>query len=104
MTTLADFVSAGAGDGPFLAECTAEAEALVDQHVTGNLRAGVAALPPVIRARAVLEVGADLYNRRAARNGVAGFDGESMAPVRVRNDPMGACYATLRPWLKPALA
>ena len=103
-TTLAQYVTAGSGDDEFLAECTAEAAALLDAHITGNLRAGVEVLPAPIRARALLEVGADLYHRRAARNGVAGFDGEQMAPVRVRNDPMGAAYATLRPFLKPAIA
>jgi hypothetical protein len=104
MTTLAQYIgdAAGAPDAEFIEECKAEAEALVDAHTTGNLRAGVV-LPSVIRARAVLEVGADLYHRRQARNGVAGFDGEQMAPVRVRNDPMGAAYATLRPFLKPAI-
>ena len=38
------------------------------------------------------------------KSGVAGFDGETMAPVRVRNDPMGACYAILRPYVRPVLA
>lgn len=104
MTTLAQYVGATAGtDAEFLAECEAEATELITVHTAGNLRGTATALPPSVLARAVLEVGADLYHRRTARNGVAGFDGEQMAPVRVRNDPMAACYAIIRPYMKPAI-
>jgi hypothetical protein len=106
VTTLAQYIgdAAAGADAEFIAECKAEADALITAHTAGNLRAGYAELPAPILARATLEVGADLFHRRQARNGVAGFEGEQMAPVRVRNDPMGAAYATLRPFLKPAIA
>jgi hypothetical protein len=104
-TTLAQYVGAKDGrDEEFIKECEAEATEMVQNHVRNNIRPDVE-LPPVIRARAIREVGADLFFRRNARNGVAGFDGaEGSQPVRIARDPMAAAYATLRPYMKPGIA
>lgn len=80
----------------FVSSCAAEAGVLVDHHI------GDAEVPESIRERAVLEVGADLYYRRAAKNGVSTFGGagvEGVSVLRINRDPMTQAYAILRPWL-----
>jgi len=79
----------------FVAQCDAEAEALVFDHV------GSATVPEVILARAVLEVAADLYYRKAARNGVVTFGSgvESASVVRINRDPMTQAYPLLAPYV-----
>ncbi|MCB4209166.1 hypothetical protein [Arthrobacter sp. UM1] len=79
-------------------DCAAQAETLVAQHI------GTASVPEAILARAVLEVGADLYHRQRARLGVVGLDGPDVQPLRVRTDPMTAAYPLLRPYLAPVIA
>lgn len=101
MTTLQQYVSAATSDEAFVAECTARATAMVDSRIGGS------PVPEAIRELAILEVGADLYHRRGARNGVASFDGgpDSMvSPMRIARDPMQAANAILRPYLGPGLA
>ena len=80
MPALTEYVTAGPGDEPFLAECEAEATALVEQHLAENLRPGVA-LPPGIKVRAGRGVAADRYNRRSPRNRVADAPSSSGAGV-----------------------
>ncbi|GGF30169.1 hypothetical protein GCM10010922_01390 [Microbacterium sorbitolivorans] len=84
----------------FASDCTAEAEALVARHVRD------ADVPEVIRSRAVLEVGADLFYRRAARNGVVQFGSgvEAASVVRINRDPMTQAYPLLAPYLPMAFA
>ncbi|MFC2689486.1 MAG: hypothetical protein ACFN1H_05180 [Propionibacterium freudenreichii] len=94
------------GDGPavavtdFLRECVAAAAGLVAHHV------GTADVPPEIRARAITEVAAELFNRRNAPNGVASFgDGAGgVIPVRVARDALVAARPLLAPWLGWGLA
>ncbi|MGJ9424732.1 hypothetical protein ACHABX_02675 [Nesterenkonia halotolerans] len=95
VTKLAEYVQADpSGEQAYLASCTAEAQAMVSQHT------GTATVPDPIKARAVLEVAADLYYRRKTRNGVADFaDLEGAAPIRVARDPMTAAYPLLRPYV-----
>lgn len=97
---LVGYVGAGNLDAvrSFVGECVEEATALVARRV------GVDTVPDVIRRRAVLEVGADLYHRRRVRNGVASFDGVDMQPIRVTRDPMKAAEDILAPFLAPGLA
>lgn len=104
-TTLAQYVGAKNGtDEEFIKECEEEATEMVDNHVRSNIRDDTE-LPKSIRRRAIREVGADLFFRRNARNGVAGFEGaEGSQPVRIARDPMAAAYATLRPYMKPGIA
>ena len=101
-TVLDWYVQAVGDDTAFAVQCTAEADALVANFIgAGN----PFAVPTVIVERATLEVGADLYYRRTARNGIVSFGGEDMPapePMRISRDPMAAAYPILRPFL-PAL-
>lgn len=99
MTTLTEYVGAPTKDAAFVVECETRATALIDQRLSGRV------LPDAVKALAVLEVGADLYYRRSARNGIAAFDSsETVNPVRIARDPMRAVDDILRPYLGPALA
>ena len=102
--SLASYVKATTEqDLAFVTDCAEQATAMVDQFITDNGRDGVT-LPPVIKARAVLEVGAELYFRRGARLGIAGLEGAEATPMRISRDPMRAAYDLLTPYTKPALA
>ena len=81
-------------------ECFEEAQALVSKYV------GAAVVPEVILDRAYLEVGADLFNRRSAPNGIqnqqyATVDGVGFAPMRISRDPLAAAYKILGRWVLP---
>lgn len=83
----------------FIDECLSEATALVSKHV------GDSTVPTAVLDRAVLEVGADLYHRRKARNGVTAFEGgDGGEPVRISRNPMLSAYPILRPFLRPGIA
>lgn len=96
---LAAFVGAPATD-PYLATCVEEASEMV-KHAIGG-----ATVPMEIQRLAAREVAADIYHRRSARNGVAGFDDTDLAPapVRINRDPMVAARPILRPYLGVAIA
>lgn len=96
---LAAFVGAPASD-PYLETCVTEAIELVN-HAIGD-----ATVPEAVRDLATREVAADIYHRRSARNGVAGFDDSDItpAPVRINRDPMVAARPILRPYLGVAIA
>ena len=74
-----------------------EASALVYNFIGGS--DNPFRVDELVVARAVLEVGADLYYRKASRNGIAGFDGVEAQPFRLNRDPMAAAYPLLRPFL-----
>lgn len=81
-------------------DCFNEAVVLVDKYV------GLAEVPEVILDRAYIEVGADLFNRRSAPNGIqnqqyATVDGIGQAPMRISRDPMAAAYKLLQRWVLP---
>ena len=94
---LARFVGAPASD-PYVAECAA----LVAAHVGDR----ASAVPARVMARAVLEVGADLYHRRSARNGIAAFEESDIAPapVRINRDPLVPARPILAPWMGVPIA
>lgn len=93
------YVKANASTEPelvtFAAACHEEASELVERHI------GTATVPEAIMARAVLEVGADLFYRRAARNGVVNFGNgvEAASVVRINRDPMTQAYPLLSPYV-----
>lgn len=93
------YVKAASSTEPRLADfadaCQLEAAALVDDHI------GDAVVPTVLRDRAVLEVGADLFYRRAARNGIVSFGSgvEAASVVRINRDPMTQAYPLLAPYV-----
>lgn len=96
-TTLYEYVGGTDKDTAFIAECTAEATELVTQRCAGST------VPEATMARAVLEVGADLFNRRKARNGITGIDSPDAQPMRIRADPMKAAQTILAPFLEPGI-
>lgn len=99
-TDLAAYVKATAGDRQFVTACWTQASELVDARI-GK---AVEKVPKTIRDRAILEVGADLWHRRATRSGVATFDGGDYTPMRVTRDPMKAAVDLLAPYLAPVIA
>lgn len=102
MVTLAAYVSATSPADPYVVECEAQAEAIVAEALRPATPGGPERpVPPTLRARAVLEVGAELYARRGLRNGVATFgsaDGD-LQPVRVSRDPMHLARSILAPYI-----
>ncbi|MBZ4485966.1 hypothetical protein LQ938_09695 [Microbacterium sp. cx-55] len=100
---LAAYVSPGAALGApvlaFVGKCWGEAEALVSQRIGG------ATVPPVIKERATLEVGAELFHRRQAPNGIAQFaTPDGGGAMRVSRDPMAAANAILAPFVGRGIA
>lgn len=87
--SLFEYVGAGDSQTAFVSECWDEALALVSAYV------GAAVVPPVILSRATLEVGAELFHRRATKNGVAQFATPDASPIRIARDPMIAAYPIL---------
>lgn len=98
-----------AEDGDVVLEgCLTEAKALVDEYVTENRLSAdpVDAPPEAILHRAYLEVGADLWNRRNAPNGVITTQyqteyGLAATPIRIGRDPMAPAYPLLAQWVLP---
>ena len=87
----------------------------MDQYLTKGLavghalvasQVGSATIPDDVRARAVLEVAAELYHRRSAPNGIKnfadGFDGT--AAIRVARDALVAARPLLAPYLPLAIS
>lgn len=100
VSTLDWFVTAVGEDVEFAKACELEATALVDNFVGEDNPFNV---PDEVLTRAVLEVGADLYYRKASRNGVVGFGGDDPQPFRLNRDPMAAAYPLLRPFIVTGL-
>jgi len=84
----------------FLTQCVQVATEMVTTHI------GAAQIPTPVVARAVLEVAAELWNRRTAPNGVASFgDGAGgVIPMRVARDAMVAARPLLAPWIGLGIA
>lgn len=78
--------------------CWYPAEALVDQFI------GSANVPAAIRLRAIVECGAELYNRRSAPGGIAQFATFDQAPLRIAKDSMVRSYDLLAPFVNSKLA
>lgn len=95
---LLTYVNAGEGDLDFATECFNEATSLVGKFV------GTFVVPEPVLKRAVKEVGAELFHRRAAKNGIAQFATTDGAPVRVARDPMVAAYPILNRYVGLGLA
>ena len=99
--TLDWYVQALGDDAEFAQQCATEASTLVT-HMIGT--DNPYQVPADVIARAVLEVGADLYYRKASRNGIVQFDGvETTSALRIGRDPLSAAYPFLRPFLPMGL-
>jgi hypothetical protein len=95
-TTLEWYVQAIGDDVEFAAESKATAAQMVADFIgEGNPHR----VPESVVARAVLEVGADLFYRKAAKNGIVAFDGAEPQVFRLNRDPMAAAYPLLRRYL-----
>ena len=100
ITSLEWYVEAIGEDATFAAVSKAEATQLVNDFIgQGN----PFQVPASVVARAVLEVGADLYYRKASRNGIVGLEGVDPQPFRLNRDPMTAAYPLLRRYLVTGL-
>lgn len=96
-TTLDWYVQALGDDTAFAAESATVAQTMVDDFIGGA--SNPFGVPDEVVARAVLEVGADLYYRKASRNGVATIEGVEPQMFRLNRDPMAAAYPLLRRYL-----
>jgi hypothetical protein len=94
---LATYVGVGEDD-PIVKSSYLTAVDLVAGYV------GTSTVPETILARAVLEVGSELYHRKNAPNGVSNFQTFEAAPIRVARDPMVAARPLLTPYLLPGFA
>jgi hypothetical protein len=95
-TNLTWYVNAKGEDAQYANESAAHAAVLVGNFIgEGN----PFKVPDSVVALSVLEVGADLYYRKASRNGIVGLDSVEPQPFRLNRDPMAAAYAILRPFL-----
>lgn len=98
---LAPFVGARAVD-PYISQCAVEAVDMVLHYIGAEKDA----IPASVFHRACVEVGADLYHRRSARNGIAGFEDTDItsAPVRINRDPLVPARPILAPYMKVGIA
>lgn len=100
-TDLAWYVEAIGDDQEYAVRSKHEATELVHRFIGGE--SNPFGVPTSSLERAVLEVGADLFYRRMARNGIASFEGDAIQPQRINRDPMSAAYPFLRPYLVTGL-
>ncbi len=89
---LREYVGAPHSDDDFIDACFHEAEELVDTYISDS------SVPTIIRDRAVLECGSELYHRRSAPNGISQFAGFDGAPMRVARDPMVSARPLIDPY------
>ena len=98
-TDLKAYVNAPTADDVFVEQCWTEAIALVTKFV------GTKTVPATITDRARIEVGQELYNRRAAPNGIAQYATFEGATVqRVARDAMQGAYPLLQPYVGQGIA
>ncbi|WP_314148234.1 hypothetical protein [uncultured Leifsonia sp.] len=90
------YVNAIGEDVNYARSTEAEARQLVEDFIGKDNPYKV---PESIVERAVLEVGADLYYRKASRNGVVQMEGVEPQLFRLNRDPMAAAYPLLRRYL-----
>lgn len=95
-------------EGDFVEDAAGEALELVTNHVrNGTDDEGAPTyydIPDRVAMRACVEVGADLFYRRTARNGLVAVNSLEVSAVRIQRDPMTAAYPILSPFTGKALA
>ncbi len=87
-------------DEAFIEACLGEAVALVDNRCGAALDT----VPEAALHRAYIEVGSELYNRRAAPSGISQFAAADGSAIRIARDPMVGAEPILRPFLPLGLA
>lgn len=90
----------GEGEVAEVTVALTEARALV----TGHCGTSLGRVPGEVRDRAIIEVTAELFNRKNSRNGVMDLGNSDLQPFRIRNDPMKAAYPFLNPYLPGGFA
>jgi hypothetical protein len=96
---LKTYVNAPSADDAFITQCWNEAVALVTKFI------GTATVPETVVDRARVEVGQELYSRRAAPNGIAQYATfEGASAIRVARDPMVGAYPLLQPYVGQGIA
>lgn len=95
---LSTFVGALADDEPFVEDCWNHAKLLVDKRI------GDDTVPDEIVQQSYRDVGADLYWRRAARNGIVGINSMDSTPMRINRDPLASVEYLLAPFLSAGFA
>lgn len=102
MTTAADLRAyldiESTADDAFIGACAVTADALVSAYV------GDAEVPALILERACVEVGAELYLRRATRGGNAQIGTQEGPTFRTARDPLTGVYAYLTPFVGRGIA
>lgn len=103
---LQSYVGASPEDAAYVEECLDEAAAMVGTYIGSQMSALVGMAAPDVAAthraiidRAIKEVGAELFNRRDAKAGIAQFATMDGGPVRLARDPMIPARAILGPLL-----
>lgn len=99
-TDLKSYVNASDLDDDFVEHCWDQAHLLVSNFCGTN-----DTVPAKVLDRARIEVGQELFSRRAAPNGIAQFatmDGSNA--VRVARDPMVGAYPLLQPYVGQGIA
>ncbi len=82
----------------FVTQCWDEAVVLVTTYVEPTV------IPAETLERAIEEVGAELFNRKSAKNGVAQFGAVDGQPMRIARNPMVAAYPLLDPFMSGGFA
>lgn len=97
---LADYVAADETDGDFIEHCARAARRRVTDYVADHV------VPADIMIAAMLEVGANLFQRRqnSRDNAIIGEGDMTPAFYRPALDPLTPARAMLRPYLGPAIA
>jgi hypothetical protein len=91
-------------DQPVADEHTDDAAAEALELATTLAGSRAEAIPVAIAMRGCLEVAADLYYRRTARNGIVGLNSLEVQPVRINRDPLTAVRPLWAPYLGPGIA
>lgn len=97
---LAAYVQAAPEDTEYVQQCLDAAEDIISRHV------GAHKVPAQVRDTAVLEVAANLYQRRTSRRDITHFgDANGLAPMsRPALDPLTPARPILAPWLGVGIA
>jgi hypothetical protein len=90
LTTYVGAVIGGVDEEFIENHCWYPAVELVDRFI-----GEVEDVPGSIRTRAIMECGAELYNRRSAPGGIAQFASFDQAPMRIARDSMVRSYDLL---------
>jgi hypothetical protein len=91
------YVQASGDDAPYAKESEGVARQMVIDFIGGE--SNPFDVPDAVVERAVLEVGADIYYRKASKNGLVTMQGVDPQLFRINRDPMASAYPLLRRYL-----